>query len=83
VVIQNEQVLAYDLTTREAKSSVIDLSGEDIQQKGLHVYLAFIQPPGKNTNDPGMVSVTNCHAIATTALNLDNTEAGKKPEKKE
>jgi hypothetical protein len=82
VAIQNEQVLAYDLTSREAKSSVIDLSGEDITPDTLYVYLVFIQPPGKDTNESGMVSVTNCHAVGTTMASLDNTEAEKKPEKK-
>jgi hypothetical protein len=83
VVVQNGQVLTYDLCKRIDNNSIIDMSGTDLQVGKVYVYLAFAQPPAPNTNEPGIVSVTHYREMNITVVRSADTETDKKTEKKE
>jgi hypothetical protein len=69
VAVQNEEAVAYAVTTRSVGTFDIDTAVfQRIKNGTVNLYLAFAQPPDPNTNEQGMNSITAHKQVVTSGI---------------
>jgi hypothetical protein len=69
VAVQQEEAVAYAVTTRSAGTYEFDTNVfQKIRNGNLNLYLAFAQEPAPYTNEQGMNSITAHKSVAVTGI---------------